>query len=137
MIFSSNNRLNLIRTLSCCQCYAPPPSQATLECGVDRGGRRTYKRPKSFNVDVVSPDWQKGGYDRQGSPRHHARHVFIGDKLADDEWQAKLKLGKMCSTTGSNASVKTMTRYLDEIYKWAYINQIPLITPDELKWVRN
>lgn len=62
---------------------------------------------------------------------------FIGDKLGNDEWQAKIKLGKMCSTTGSNASVKTMTRYLDEIYKWAYINQIPLITPDELKWVRN
>ncbi len=62
---------------------------------------------------------------------------FIGDKLGNDEWQAKIKLGKMCSTTGSKASVKTMTRYLDEIYKWAYINQIPLITPDELKWVRN
>ena len=62
---------------------------------------------------------------------------FIGDKLADDEWQAKLKLGKMCSTTGGNASVALMNQYLNSINQWAYIHNIPLTIPDELKWVRN
>jgi hypothetical protein len=61
---------------------------------------------------------------------------FIGDKLADDEWQAKLKLGKMCSTTGGNASVALMNQYLNSINQWAYIHNIPLTTPDELQWVR-
>lgn len=61
---------------------------------------------------------------------------FIGDKLADEEWDAKLKLGKMCSTTGSNASVEFLSRYLNAIYQWAYIQGIPLVTPEELKWVR-
>lgn len=61
---------------------------------------------------------------------------FIGDKLADDEWQAKLKLGKMCSTTGGNASVALMNQYLNSINQWAYIHNIPLTIPDELRWIR-
>lgn len=62
---------------------------------------------------------------------------FIGDKLANDEWQAKLKLGKMCSTTGGNASVALMNQYLNSINQWAYIHNIPLTIPDELRWIRN
>ena len=62
---------------------------------------------------------------------------FIGDKLADDEWQAKLKLGKMCSTTGGNASVALMNQYLNSINQWAYIHNIPLTIPNELRWIRN
>lgn len=62
---------------------------------------------------------------------------YLKDKIGLDEWQAMLNLGRMCSTTSSIASVEVMSKYLREIQIFAYINDIYIPIPEDLRWALN
>ena len=46
------NRLNLIRTLSCCQCYAPPPSQAAHSNWHEHGKGKGIKADDLYTIPL-------------------------------------------------------------------------------------
>lgn len=46
------NRLNLIRTLSCCQCYAPPPSQAAHSNWHEHGKSKGIKADDEYTIPL-------------------------------------------------------------------------------------
>ena len=53
------NRLNLIRTLSCCQCYAPPPSQAAHSNWHEHGKGKGIKADDRYTISLCRDCHQK------------------------------------------------------------------------------
>jgi len=58
-------------------------------------------------------------------------------KSMDREHYDKISAHVIRQTSTTDASVKQMTDYLDQIERYCYANDFTLTIPDELKWVRD
>ena len=71
------NRLNLIRTLSCCQCYAPPPSQAAHSNWHEHGKGKGIKADDEYTIPLCIFCHQKFDTYSMGLNREQSKAWFM------------------------------------------------------------